>query len=175
MSPGYDSYGIDSTTLSSDVLHKERLESDHLNYLFDPNFGYERRADSLKSPIPPGLNAKYRMEEKGHPRSQFDHNEFFMEGKPEDGVYFTTQRKITEDKLNEDISQNSSDDEKDTKKGAKLSSKSFGKKSMMSMKSEGFIPKRLRQPEVPPPIDVDKLIGSEPGSRKQSENEPDTA
>lgn len=113
----FESHGVSSTTPSSEIPSKKRgskNESDTLKYLFDGGLGYERRADSLKSPVPPGLSSKYKMEEESsHPKSQTDFSENYHE-KLESKFVLMTQRKITEDKEKEDSSQSgASESEKD--------------------------------------------------------------
>lgn len=114
-SPALDSHGVGSTTPSSDInksKNQNKPESDHLKYLFDPSYGYQRRADSFNSPAPPGLSSKYKMEEIHESRSQCDFQESYND-KLENKFIKTPQRKITEDKANEDSSENSAEHKND--------------------------------------------------------------
>lgn len=175
-SPGFESHAVESTTPSSEILGKKRAskpESDHLKYLFEGNLGYERRADSLKSPVPPGLT-KYKMEEaeSNHAKSQTDYAENYNE-KLESKFILTTQRKITEDKEREDLSQNTSDNEEDAKFQPVAP-----KRSKMCKFSTGFVPKHLREAQKPKlsddmaqqiNFDINQLVDSTVNSRRQSE------
>ena len=56
-SPAFDSHAVDSTTPSSKIYKNKsqnKVESDHLNHLFDPSYFFQRRADSFNLPAPPG-------------------------------------------------------------------------------------------------------------------------
>lgn len=175
-SPNFDSHGVDSTTLSSEVIAQRqsgKIESDALGYLFNDNIGYERRADSLKSPIPPGLSAgKYRMEEfeKTSAKSHSGFAETLHE-KLDSKFILPLHRKITEDKDNEDLSQNTSDDE-DSKPRQRSSLK-----SKMCKNSITFLPKHLREAQQQSAcdditdqikFDIDQIIDSNENSRKHS-------
>lgn len=154
-SPGFESHGVESTTLSSEILNKKlgsEPDSDHLKYLFDPNFGYERRSDSFESKVPPCLPQKYKLKDSQQPK-----------------LFGPTQRKITEDKEYEELSHHSSDSE--DKKDEIINEASKGK-SMMSKRSEGFIPKRYRKADDIP-FDIDNIVGSAGNSRKHSEASAD--
>lgn len=187
-SHGRDSHAVESTTPSSELIKPSRAsgpESDHLKYLFEGGLGYERRADSLKSPVPPGLT-KYKMEENDSrdAKSQNDYSEQYHE-KLDSKFMFTMHRKITEDREREDLSQNTSDNE-DHENNKKP--QSSAKKSKMCRSSTGFIPKHLRQPpthklsdEMSQQInfDINQLVDSTVNSRRQSEvseegQDPDT-
>jgi hypothetical protein len=175
-SQNFDSFGVDSTTLSSEVIVKGnsgKIENDALGYLLNDNIGYGRRADSLKSPIPPGLSAaKYKMGEfeKTSPKSQSDFAEALHE-KLDSKFNLSMNRKITEDKDNEDLSQNTSDNEVERPR------QESSLKSKMCKNSMGFLPKHLREakkPKVSDDIidqimfDIDKIIDSTKNSRKNS-------
>uniref|UniRef100_A0A7S3NAI9 Uncharacterized protein n=1 Tax=Euplotes harpa TaxID=151035 RepID=A0A7S3NAI9_9SPIT len=173
-SPQIDSLGVDSTTPSSEIVNKKRAskpESDHLKYLFDGGVGYERRADSLKSLAPPGLNLRSKIDEESEQaKSQNDFSEQYKE-KLQSKFITRSQRKITEDKDQEDRSQNSSENESPPKSPSKL------KLSKMCKSSTGFIPKHLRESQKKPSddmsnqiqFDINKLVDSTVNSRKHSE------
>lgn len=179
-----ESQAIDSTTLSSEIFERKGpgiIESDALNFLFVENIGYERRADSLKSPIPPGLTgSKYRMEEYDN-KSQANSASDFADQVRERLEYrfnLPLQRKITEDKEHEENSQYSSDNETDVQSlKNNASSSSSKKKSKMCKSSVKFLPKHLREEkqkknsedfDFPMMFDINQLIDSTVNSRKQS-------
>jgi hypothetical protein len=180
----HESQAVDSTTLSSEVFDKKApglIESDALNFLFVENIGYERRADSLKSPIPPGLTCnKYRMEEyenKSQPNSATDFADQVRE-RLEHRFNLPLQRKITEDNEHEGGSQYDSDHETDVHSSKNNgSSSSSKKKSKMCKSSVKFLPKHLREEKVEKQkedfefgmtFDINQLIDSTVNSRKQS-------
>ena len=138
-SPGYESYALDSTTPSSEMLGNQipaHPEADPFKYLFNDGVGYERRADSLKYAPPPVLSGiKYRMEDRSEKSPSKSHNEFAekLNEKLESKFIFTTQRKITED--HEELSQYSSEKGDSSQK----------KRSKMCKNSVGFVPKHLRE------------------------------
>jgi hypothetical protein len=178
ISPRFESHAIESTTLSSEAMGKKCPsipETDHIRYLLESEFRNQRRADSLKSPVPPGLSSKFRMEESesDHPRSHKNYAENHHD-KLENKFNLRLQRKITEDKEREDLSQYTSDNECEAKQATPVRVR----RTKMCVQSTGFVPKHLREAQKPKlsddighqiNFDINQLVDSTVNSRKHSE------
>lgn len=147
ISPQIDGRAINSTTRSS-----EAKEADHLKYCFD-NFDRDgNRTKSLKTALPElGMKLKTGDNSEKHPKSQTDYSESNTD-KHEKKFDLTLQRRITEEKPSDDLSQNTSDCEFEITQNfvAKPS------KPKLTKSSAGFVPKHIRDQQKSKAIPVEE-------------------